>query len=97
MTDQDGQLKKLRDAYEELTRRVVAERLVFADRVQEEVEEAQRAVADRDPQIAHLTDDLQAVRTRVESLHEELLQAHAELKAVRSTRLFRLSAKLRRR
>ena len=94
MTNQDGQVEKLRDAYEELARRVVAERLVFADRVQEEVEEAQRAVAERDPQIARLTEDLNSVRARVESLHDELRQAHAELEAVRSTRLFRLRAKL---
>lgn len=96
MTDDDGQIELLREAHQALARRVVAERLLFADRLQEAIDGEQRAVAERDPQIAHLTEDLEAVRDRVESLHEELREAHAELAALRSTRLFRLMAKLRR-
>ena len=98
MTDDDGQIELLREAYEELSRRVVAERLLFADRVQEAIDEtqaAQRELADRDSQIANLTQDLDEVHARVESLHDELVEAHAALAALRNRRLFRLVAKLR--
>jgi chromosome segregation ATPase len=95
VTDDDGQIELLQEAYEELARRVVAERLLFADRLQEAIDGEQRAVAERDPQIAELTEDLQAVRARVETLHGELRQAHAELEAMRRMRLFRAMAKLR--
>ena len=99
MTDADGQIELLREAYEDLSRRVVSDRLLFADRVQEaldETQEAQRELADRESQIASLREDLEAARGRVESLHDELLEAHNALTALRNRRLVRLFAKLRR-
>lgn len=98
MTDADGQIELLREAYEDLSRRVVADRLLFADRVQEAIDEtqaAQRELADRESQIASLAQDLDAARERVESLHDELVEAHSALTALRSRRLFRLVARLR--
>ena len=98
MTDADGQIELLREAYEDLSRRVVADRLLFADRVQEAIDEtqaAQRELADRESQIASLVQDLDAARERVESLHDELVEAHSALTALRSRRLFRLVARLR--
>jgi phage shock protein A len=91
----DKTLEALRRAHENLSRRIVAERLIFADRVQEAVDEARRIVVERDRQIEQLTRDLESVRGRVESLHDELRQAHAELEAIKGTRLFRLNARLR--
>ena len=98
MTDADGQIELLREAYQDLSRRSVADRLLFADRVQEAIDEtqaAQRELTDRESQIANLRQDLNAARERVESLHDELREAHAALAAFKSRRVVRLAAKLR--
>ena len=85
--------ESLRSAYEALARRIVEERLAFADRMQETTDEAQRALADRDRQIAQLTHDLE---TEVGTLHAQLEAAHADLTRIRTSRLYRLSAPIRR-
>ena len=100
MTDADGQIELLREAYDLAVEGYadIADRLLFADRVQEAIDEtqaAQRELADRESQIASLVQDLDAARERVESLHDELVEAHSARTALRSRRLFRLVARLR--
>jgi peptidoglycan hydrolase CwlO-like protein len=92
--------ERLRRAYEELARKTVDDRLAFADRVQEVLDEAQHlesAVEDRDAQIRSLAADAESLRDRVETLHEELQEAHGRLKSIEASRLYRLSRLIRRR
>lgn len=85
--------ESLRTAHEALARRVVEERLAFADLMQEKIDQAQRELADRDRQIAQLAHDLER---QVNTLHAQLEAAHADLTRIRTSRLYRLSAPLRR-
>ena len=83
----------LRRANEELARRLVRERLEFADRVQDAVFEAQRSLTEREhlteqfrqeaearkAETAALSTELEALRRRLVSADEELVKALAEL------------------
>jgi hypothetical protein len=85
--------ENLRRANEELARRLVRERLDFADRVQDAVVEAQRSHTEREhlteqlrkeakarkAETAALSAELEALRLRLVSAEEELAKAHAEL------------------
>lgn len=92
---EDENVDDLRQAYEELARRVVADRLAFADRVQETSDDAQRALADRDRQIEQLQAAVDALRERVESLHDELQQAHRDYEGLEQSRSLRYTAPIR--
>jgi uncharacterized coiled-coil DUF342 family protein len=88
----------LREAYEQLARRVVGERLAFADRVQEALDDAHRLqgeITQRDAQIAQLQQDVEKLRARVDSLHAELIEAHRNNEALEQSRSFRYTAPLR--
>lgn len=96
----------LREAYAALSRRVVEDRLAFADRVQEMLDQAQhlqRLADERERENASLRrelealrDDAAALRSRVASLHEELIEAHRNAEALEQSRSFRYTAPLRR-
>lgn len=88
----------LRRSYEELGRRTVADRLAFADRVQEVLDHAQQLqheVEARDQQIARLEEDAASLRARIDELHAELVEAHAGQDAVLESRSFRYTRPLR--
>ena len=90
--------QELRRAYEELARRVAEERLAFADRVQEVLDQAQhlqRELDARDAEIRRLDEDAAALRARVDELHDELRAAHENHRALESSRSFRYTAPLR--
>lgn len=91
----DSDPQTLRRAYEALAQRVVEERLVFADRVQEVLDASQGAIADRDDQIRRLREDTEALRARIEELHRELVEAHENHRAVVESRSFRYTRPLR--
>jgi chromosome segregation ATPase len=91
----DENVEDLRRAYEELARRVVADRIAFADRIQETVDDAQRELADRDRQIEQLQAEVDSLRRRVESLHDELHQAHRDYEGLEQSRSFRYTAPIR--
>jgi cell division septum initiation protein DivIVA len=98
MEAETSDFEGLRRAHEELARRVTAERLAFADRVQEELDQAQHLQLEldlRDEQIRQLEDGAAALRARIEELHGELLEAHASHKAVIESRSFRYTRPLR--
>jgi chromosome segregation ATPase len=89
----------LRRAHEELARRVAAERLAFADRVQEvldDVSRLQAAIDSRDEELRALGADAEALRARVDSLHAELQEAHRNQQALEESRSYRYTAVLRR-
>ena len=115
----DPDLETLRQAHEELARRVVEDRLAFSDRVQEVLDHSQHLQAELDDRIEQvrgltaevealrrltaeveaqrrLTTDVEALRARVESLHEELKEAHRQHQALEASRSFRYTAPLRR-
>jgi hypothetical protein len=91
--DRADDAENLRRANEELARRLVRERLDFADRVQDAVLEAQRSLTERDQltkllrkeararkaETAALSAELEDLRRRLVSTGEELAKAHAEL------------------
>jgi chromosome segregation ATPase len=91
----DQNVDELRRAYEELARRVVADRIAFADRIQETVDDAQRALADRDRQIELLQAEVDSLRQRVESLHDELQEAHRDYRGLEQSRSLRYTAPIR--
>jgi predicted nucleic acid-binding Zn-ribbon protein len=95
VASEEGNVDDLRRAYEELARRVVSERLAFADRIQETTDDAQRALADRDRQIEQLQAEVDSLRQRVESLHDELQQAHRDYEGLEQSRSFRYTAPIR--
>ena len=83
---------ELRRAYEELARRVAEERLAFADRVQEVLEQAQhlqRELDLREEELARVEADAAALRARIEELD-------AEVARVVDSRSFRYTGPLRR-
>jgi chromosome segregation ATPase len=96
---------ELRQAHEELSRRVALERLAFADRVQEALDDAQRLQGEielRDRQIETLqqnAQELQAeaarLQARIESLHAELIEAHRNYEGLERSRSFRYTAPFR--
>jgi peptidoglycan hydrolase CwlO-like protein len=98
---------ELRQAFEELSRRVLSDRLAFADRVQEAVDDAQQfraAIEHRDRQIEQLQRHIDKLQTRIDSVEAELAERHrlyerlAESKSVRYTAPFRrLAGALRQR
>jgi peptidoglycan hydrolase CwlO-like protein len=97
---------ELRQAYEELSRRVLSERLAFADRVQEAVDDAQQLRAEidnRDRQIEQLQRHIEKLQTQIDSLQAELAERHRlyerleESKSVRYTAPFRRLAGVARR
>ncbi|MBA2361836.1 MAG: hypothetical protein H0V79_13060 [Actinobacteria bacterium] len=105
----DPELETLRQVHEELARRVAEERLAFSDRVQEVLDHSQHLQAELDDRIEQvrgltaevealrrLTTDVEALRARVESLHEELKEAHRQHQALEASRSFRYTAPLRR-
>lgn len=86
-------------AHEELARRVAADRLAFADRVQEllgDVDRLQAAIDDRDEQLRRLGADAEALGERVASLHSELVEAHRTYETLEESRSYRYTAPLRR-
>jgi 1,6-anhydro-N-acetylmuramate kinase len=101
--DRTNDAAELRRANQELARRLVRERVDFADRVQEALVEAERAVTDRDRLIEGLRRGEEALRAemealraetealtrRLESSDQELAKAHAEL-VLRNRELERL-------
>ncbi len=89
---------ELRRAYEELARHVAEERLAFADRVQEVLDQAQhlqRELDAREEHVAQLEQDAEALRARIEELHAELVAAHESHRSVVETRSFRYTRPLR--
>jgi chromosome segregation ATPase len=89
----------LRLAHQELARRVAVERLAFADRVQEvldDVDRLQTAIDERDERLRALGADAEALRERVVSLHAELQEAHRNQQALEASRSYRYTAFLRR-
>jgi seryl-tRNA synthetase len=98
MEEETSSVEGLRRAHEELARRVTAERLAFADRVQEVLDHAQhlqRELDLRDEQIGQLEEDAAALRARIEELHGELLEAHDNHRAVVESRSFRYTRPFR--
>jgi septal ring factor EnvC (AmiA/AmiB activator) len=88
----------LQQAYEELLRRVVVDRLAFADRVQEALDDAQRLereIANRDAQIEQLRRSERHLQKRVDSLHAELIDAHRNYEALERSRSFRYTTPFR--
>jgi polyhydroxyalkanoate synthesis regulator phasin len=91
--DRTDDAEKLRRASEELARRLVRERVDFADRVQEAMLEAERSLTERDQltellrreakarktETAALNEELEALRRRLVSTDEELEKANTEL------------------
>jgi chromosome segregation ATPase len=99
MAEERDTFEALRRAHEELARRVAAERLAFADRVQEvldDVNRLQAGIDDRDAQLSALRADAEGLRERVASLHAELQEAHRNQKALEESRSYRYTAILRR-
>lgn len=95
----DDDLEQLRRAYEALARRTVEDRLAFADRVQEVLDHAQQlhaALDDRTAEASSLREEMQALRARVHSLHQELIEAHRHVQTLEQSRSFRYTAPLRR-
>jgi hypothetical protein len=91
--DRTNDVPELRRANQELARRLVRERVDFADRVQEALVAAERAITDRDRMIEGLRRgekalmaerdglrvEMEALTQRLDSSDEELAKAHAEL------------------
>lgn len=98
---------ELRQAFEALSRRVLSDRLAFADRVQEAVDDAQHlraAIEHRDRRIEQLERHVEELQARIDSVQAELAERHRlyerleESKSVRYTAPFRrLAGALRRR
>ncbi len=102
MTVDPSQSAELRLAHEALARRVVEERLAFADRVQEVLDHAHHLQRELDERLEELrrlrerTDaDATALRTRVDELHGELVQAHGAHQEVVESRSYRYTRPLR--
>jgi hypothetical protein len=107
--DRTNDAAELRRANQELARRLVRERVDFADRVQEALVEAERAVSDRDRLIdglrrgeEALRAEMEALRRRLDSSDEELAKTHAELglrkrelELLHETRAYRFATGLR--
>ena len=95
----------LRRAYEELARRAVADRLAFADRIQEVLDHAQSVQSELDERKAEVRavrDELEAVRAdaealriRLDELHRQLVEAHDAHRAVVESRSFRYTRPFR--
>jgi hypothetical protein len=96
----------LRRAYEELARRAVADRLAFADRVQEVLDHAQAVQVELDERKAEVgavrreldavRADAEALRGRVDELHRQFVEAHDAHRAVVESRSFRYTRPFRR-
>jgi uncharacterized coiled-coil DUF342 family protein len=102
VTDDPSQNAELRLAHEALARRVVEERLAFADRVQEVLDQAHHLQAELDErteqlrELRELTDsDATALRARVEALHGELVEAHDAHRGVVESRSYRYTRPFR--
>ena len=91
----------LRRSYEELARRTVADRLAFADRVQEVLDHAQLVQAELEElrgvreEVERLAADADALRSRIDELHLELVDAHEAHRAVVESRSFRYTRPFR--
>lgn len=95
----------LRRAYEELARKAVADRLAFADRVQEVLDHAQAVQTELDERKAEIRavrqelDDVRAdaetLRARIDELHRQLVDAHEAHRAIEESRSFRYTRPLR--
>jgi hypothetical protein len=91
----------LRRTYEELARRAVADRLAFADRVQEILDHAHIVQAELDAlrgvreDVERLEADADALRKRVDELHRELVDAHEAHRAIVESRSFRYTRPFR--
>ena len=94
----NSDLELLRRAHEAFARRVVEERVAFADRVQEVLDHAQhlqRELDLRKDQMRRLEEDAVLLRARIEELHGELRAAHESQKAVIESRSFRFTRPFR--
>jgi chromosome segregation ATPase len=82
--DQTEDSAELRRANQELARRLVRERVDFADRLQEALVDAGRSLADRDRLIDQLRGAVEARSAEMEALRAELETLASEIETMRA-------------